>query len=169
MPRMQTICRMIRLSADDAASLMANPASLQDRVRSASVYGDVYRYWHAIEFLLAKHRPGSAGARWLSTGAAVSTATPEMPSSRVLTAAQVRAIAADLRGIEPEDLIAHYDAAALDAAHVYPGTYVEWEEEFDPLGQVLEHYHFLQEFTSQCAEAGAGLLLYFDLLAEGSV
>jgi hypothetical protein len=43
------------------------------------------------------------------------------------------------------------------------------EETFDPLGQVLEHYSFLREFTMKCASSGQALLLYFELLDEGSV
>jgi hypothetical protein len=81
----------------------------------------------------------------------------------------VKELDAALAQISPEDLLPHYDAAALDAAGIYPVTWQEWEEDFDPLGQALEHYYFLQEFTAQCAQANAAMLLYFDLLAEGSV
>lgn len=166
---MPTICRLLQLSPDDAASLISDPGSLANRVRSAANSSDVYRYWHAIEYLLAKHRPGTAAAQWLTMGTAVSTATEEIPSARVLTVAQVQELDTELRDIPPDDLAAHYDASALDAAHVYPGTWQEWEEDFDPLGQLLEHYSFLQQFTSQCARAHAALLLYFEVLAEGAV
>ena len=60
-------------------------------------------------------------------------------------------------------------AAALDAAHVYPVTWQLWEETFDPLGQVLEHYWFLQQFASQCAATGSAALLYFEAIAEGQI
>jgi hypothetical protein len=167
--RMQTICRLIQLAPDDAAGLAADVGTLSERVRSATIYGDVYRYWHAIEFLLAQHRPGSAAAKWLAAGLPVSSAVGDIPGARLLSPTQVQDIDADLRGIEPEDLFPYYDAAALDAAHIYPMTWQTWEQDFDPLGQVLEHYSFLQEHVSQAAQAGAALLLYFDLLAEGSV
>ena len=166
---MPTVCRLIQLSPDEAAGLVADPGSLPNRVRSATIYSDVYRYWHAIEYLLAQHLPGSAGAKWLAIGTTVSAATADVPSARVLSRAQVQEIDAELRHVQPDDLITHYDASALDAAHIYPVTWQAWEEDFDPLGQVLEHYSFLQQFTSQCAEASAGLLLYFDVLAEGTV
>jgi hypothetical protein len=81
----------------------------------------------------------------------------------------VAALNAVLRDVAPDDLAEHYDASATDAANVYPGTWRVWEEDFDPLGQVLEHYFFLQQFVSQCAGAQTGLLLHFDFLAEGSV
>ena len=82
---MQTICRLIPLSPNDAASLVANPASLSQRVGSAKDYSDVYRYWHAIEYLLAQHRPGSAAANWLTMGATVSAAAVDIPGARVLS------------------------------------------------------------------------------------
>ena len=148
---------------------MANPGSLATRVRSATIHSDVYRYWHAIDYLLAQHRPGSAAAKWLATGTTVSDASAGVPSARVLSASQVQELDAELRHIQPDDLIPHYDASALDAAQIYPVTWQAWEEDFDPLGQVLEHYSFLQQFTTACAKAGAALLLYFDVLAEGTV
>jgi hypothetical protein len=163
---MQTICRLIQLTPEEAERLVADPASLSTCVRHDS---DVYRYWHAIEYLLARHQPGSAAARWLSLGTAVSSARGSIPGARVLSPAQVQELDADLREIQPEDFVAHYDAAALDAARVYPATWQAWEEEFDPLGQVLEHYSFLMMFTSRCAKANAAALLYFEELAEGTV
>jgi hypothetical protein len=166
---MQTICRLIPLSPKDAASLVTNPASLPQRVGSAKDYSDVYRYWHAIEYLLAQHRPGSAAANWMTMGTAISAASADIPSARVLSDVQVQQIDAELRHIPPEDLIAHYDAAALDAARIYPVTWLEWEKTFDPLGQVLEHYFFLQQFAAQCAKANAAALLYFDRLADGAI
>jgi hypothetical protein len=166
---MQTICRLIRLSPDEAAGLIANPASLSERVGSATIYSDVYRYWHAIEYLLAQHRPGTSAANWLAMGALVSAANGDIPGARVLSSSQVQELDAQLCQVQPDDLIPHYDASALDAARIYPSTWHAWEEEFDPLGQALEHYSFLQEFVSQCAKARSALLLYFDVLAEGTV
>ena len=166
---MQTICRLIRLSPDVAAALIEAPASLPACVDAASNLSDVYRYWHAIEFLLARHRPGSVAATWTTAGTQVSADRGEVPGARVLDAAQAVELASVLREVQPDDLIGHYDAAAMDAAGVYPATWQEWEEDFDPLGQVLEHYYFLQEFALAGADQGAALLLYFDELAEGSV
>ena len=102
-------------------------------------------------------------------GPMVSGVSGDVPGARVLSSAQVRELDAELRTIQPDELIAHYDATGLDAAQIYPITWQAWEEDFDPLGQVLEHYSFLQQFTAQCVKAGAALLLYFDVLAEGTV
>lgn len=75
----------------------------------------------------------------------------------------------DLAAIDPDALAPFYDAAALDAAEVYPATWVEWEEDFDPLGQVLEHYSFLREFTARTGADGAWMLMHFTHLEEGEV
>lgn len=168
-PIMQTICRLMKLSADEGAQLEGNPRSLPEVVQKASASSDVYRYWHAIEYLLSQHRPGSVAANWLTIGALVSDSNEGVPGARLLSPEQVQKLDADIAGVEPDDLITHYDAPAMDAAGIYPATWQEWEEDFDPLGQVLEHYFFLQEFTSRCAQDGAALLLFFDLLEEGSV
>jgi hypothetical protein len=73
----------------------------------------------------------------------------------------VKQLDATIRDIEPDALSDHYEADALDEAKIYPRTWVEWEETFDPLGQVLEHYSYLQFSTKQCASAGDSLVLYF--------
>ena len=166
---MPTICRLIQLTPQEAESIVADPDALSAHLKAATIHSDVYRYWHGIEYLLARHRPGSAAARWLALGTAVSPASENIPGARVLSPAQVQELDTDLRDIQPDDLIEHYDAGALDAAQVYPATWQAWEEDFDPLGQLLEHYSFLQQFTSQCAKANAALLLYFEELAEGTV
>ena len=166
---MAIICRMLELPAEPASQLQANPARLPDVIKSAQVYSDVYRYWHAIEFLLTQHASASAVARWLNLGPTVSAGSSEMPAARLIPASDVVQLDRLLQGIEPEQLIPYYDAATLDAAAVYPATWQEWEETFDPLGQVLEHYSFLRFCARNCAAAGNSLLLVFEELADGTV
>ena len=166
---MPTICRLLQLSPDQADALVAQPQTLAQAVASANTHSDVYRYWHGIQYLLARHRPDSAAANWLSLGRPVSAATAAVPSARVVTPQEVAQLDAVIREIQPDDLIPDYDALALDQAGVYPRTWVEWEETFDPLGQLLEHYSFLQMFVAKRAAAGDALLLYFEPMADGSV
>lgn len=166
---MSIICRMLELPTQPASKLHADASQLSDIARSATAHSDVYRYWHAIEYLLTQHAPTSSTARWLSSGTTVSAAIGEIPAARLIPATAVAELDRLLQGIEPEHLIPYYDAAALDAAAIYPGTWQEWEETFDPLGQVLEHYSFLQFRARSCAEAGHSLLLVFEELADGSV
>ena len=166
---MPIICRLLAVRADQAATLGAQPAGLTQAVESAKIYSDVYRYWHAIEYLLAQHSATSVAGKWLRLGEAVSPAAEDIPAARVIAPAGVKELDAALRPIEPDDLIPHYEADALDQAGVYPRTWVVWEETFDPLGQVLEHYSFLREFAAKRAAAGDALLLYFVFVDEGSV
>lgn len=159
---MTVLCRLLELAPDRARSVVADPEQLQTAIAAATVYSDVYRYWHGIQFLLARHSPDSPAARWLVTGQAVTSAAGDIPGARILSPQEVSDLDAVLQGIEPDALAPHYDAAALDGANVYPQTWQEWEETFDPLGQVLEHYYFLQSFAHKCAKSGNALLLYFE-------
>jgi Domain of unknown function (DUF1877) len=166
---MPTICRLIQLTPAEGDALLAKPDSLKDCVAAAKAHSDVYRYWHGIQFLLDRHRPDTPAAQWLDLGRPIRSGDPSLPDDRLINPTDVAALNAVLKDVAPDDLAAHYDASAMDAANVYPGTWQVWEEDFDPLGQVLEHYFFLQQFASQCAGAKTALLLHFDFLAEGSV
>ena len=158
---MPIICRLLQIPPDRATSLIVQPATLAETVNSAKIYSGVYRYWHGIEYLLAQHSPDSPAANWLTLGQAVSTAADSIPAARALSPSVVAQLDAAIREIEPDALGPHYDAAALDDAGIYPRTWVEWEETFDPLGQVLEHYSYLQFSTKQCASAADSLVLFF--------
>jgi hypothetical protein len=166
---MPTICRLIQIPPPEADALLADPRLLGATLEGARVHSDVYRYWDAMQYLLARHRPDSAAATWLGLGTAVSTATEAIPAARVVLPDAVRQLSRELAEIEPEALLSYYDADALDQAGVYPGCWKEWEETFDPSGQVLEHYSFLQQFTRGCASGGQALLLHFEALDEGTV
>jgi len=166
---MPTICRLLQLTPAEGDSLLAQPDRLGDCVAAAKVHSDVYRYWHGIQFLLGHHRPDTPAARWLDLGRPIPRGDPSLPDDRLIIPTDVAALNAVLSDVAPDDLAEHYDASAMDAANVYPGTWLVWEEDFDPLGQVLEHYFFLQQFVSQCAGAQTALLLHFAFLVEGSV
>lgn len=95
-------------------------------------------------------------------------ATEEIPAARTILPQNVSQLDIAIRDIEPDDLIPHYEAVALDQAGIYPRCWEHWKETFDPLGQVLEHYWFLKQFVRQCAATGNALLLYFVHLEDGS-
>jgi hypothetical protein len=166
---MPVVCRLLEFSSTHADSLVARPGDLVQSVESIKIHSDVHRYWHAIEFLLSRHRPESPAAKWLGLGQPVSTGIGEIPAARVLMPAEVVQLDTELREIEPDDLIPYFEADDMDKAGVYPKTWKQWEETFDPLGQVLEHYSFLREFVRKCASAGDALLLYFLFVDDGSM
>lgn len=159
---MTVICRLLRLTPPNAAALEASPATLGDAIASSKNYSDVYRYWDGISFLLARHGPGTPVAAWRTLGAEVSGPNGNLPGAHLIPVAAVKTLATTLAGIDPDALAPHYDAAALDAAAVYPQCWERWEETFDPLGQLLEHYHFLQQSTAGAAKAGDALLLVYE-------
>ena len=159
---MAIICNLIQVPPATAAELARGSGDLAGAVAAAKIYSGVYRYWDGIQFLLAQHSPGSRAGRWRELGAAVSTGAGAVPGARIIDAAETAALHAELDAIPPDDLAPHYDAEALDAAGISPRTWVEWEETFDPLGQMLEHYSYLQYFVKGCAEAGAALLLVYE-------
>jgi len=165
---MPTVCRLLRLPADGGTALIAAPGNLAQSVESARIHSDVYRYWHAIQYLLAQHRPTAPASHWLTLGHELSAGTADIPAARVLLPGEVGPLDSVLREVEPDDLIPHYDADAMDRAGIYPRSWIVWEETFDPLGQVLEHYSFLQSFVRQCADAGDALLLLFEFVDDGS-
>src|SRR5262245_58409541 len=158
---MPVICNLLAQPSASAGHLPAHRDQLPEALRSAKRYHGVYRYWHGIQFLLAQHRPESLAARWLRLGEPVSSETARVPAARIVGASEVGRLHSELQSISPEELVPHYDAEALDQANVYPEKWREWEEFFDPLGQVLEHYTFLQGMTKGCAEAGDAMLLRF--------
>jgi hypothetical protein len=165
---MPIICRLIEIAPGVAEQLAADPGALEETVESARVHTGVYRYWHGIEYLLAQSCPEMPAAKWLGLGRALASPAGDVPPSRVVPAAEVAQLAAVLRETEPEALAAYYDPEALDGAAIYPRQWSEWEETFDPLGQLLEHYSFLQGFAQRCSAAGDALLLHFEFEDDGS-
>lgn len=165
---MPIICRLLRLSPEHAAALANAPEELAEVLESADVYTDVYRYWHAIQYLLERHAPSSAAASWLDAGRVLPSGSGGIPDARVLFPEELLSLDEVLQVIEPDALAKYYEAAALDAAGVYPKTWESWEETFDPLGQVLEHYSYLQYFVRRRAEAGEAMLLHFSFADDGS-
>lgn len=165
---MTIICRTIRIGPSQSAALAAGALSLAEAVASSRAYSDVYRYWDGIAFLLARHVSDGPARRWRELGTAIRSERDRQgdaqasPPPQHLSAADVKALADALAQIEPDALAPHYDAVAMDTAGVYPQCWVRWEETFDPLGQLLEHYHFLQQVTRSGASAGDGLLLVYE-------
>lgn len=162
---MPIICQLTALPAEPAAALLADPGRLATTLASAQRYTGVYRYWHGIHHLLSLHTPP---ADLLGQGLPVSAADGDIPAARLLDLRQVQALDAALQEISPESLAEQYDAGVLDAAGIYPRCWEAWEESFDPLGQLLEHYFYLQSFAHECATEGRSLLLSFSFLNDGS-
>ena len=165
---MPIVCNLLQVPSDGTDLLTASPAKLREAMDTATTRSDVYRYWDGIRYLLGKHRAGSVAGQWTSCGKQVSAPAEGVPGTRVLASAEVASLASELANIEPDELAPHYDAAELDGAGVYPSCWQEWEESFDPLGQLLEHYFFLKQFVEQARKDGSGILLEFAKLEDGT-
>jgi hypothetical protein len=159
---MPIVCNLLEVPPAAAEELAAAPSRLAATIQSVERYNGAYRYWHAIDYLLEKHVPEPPGLRLLQLGQPVPSELVEVPAPRLLFPAEVQRLDEVLRTVEPEALIPHYDAAALDEAGIYPNRWVAWEEEFEPLGQVLEYFSYLKYFVGQCAEAKTALLFRFE-------
>jgi len=79
--------------------------------------------------------------------------------ARYLTAPQVKEIAAALAPISTETLRDRYDPATLEAMALYP--HGDWAPP-DCLPAVLHAFMELQQFNTQAAVAGDGMLLLLD-------
>jgi uncharacterized protein DUF1877 len=145
---MPIVCRLIQIDPAQAAALEADHRLLADVVAKATRYGGVYRYWHGIQFLLERHQTDVTAARWLELGVQVSESADSIPGARVLPPGVVAKLVDAVREVEPDALFDAYDAAALDAAGIYPRTWVAWEEDFDSLGQTLSTTSYCSSLPS---------------------
>lgn len=151
---MPIICRLLSVPSD--------LTSLDKILSESKNYSDIYRYWDGIHFLLKK-----SGVQFLELGSEISSSETRKP--RLLSKDEVQSFSNAISNIEPDSLAQYYDSKEFDENGVYPELWVSWEEDFDPLGQTLEHYSFLRDFANNCAKRGEGMLLYFTFLDEGSV
>jgi hypothetical protein len=77
----------------------------------------------------------------------------------VLTSAQVRELAAGLRGITPGEFERRLDRGVLDAQSIYPGS---WRTNGQSLDSVTANFTAMQALILRLADAGQGLLLYIN-------
>ena len=130
-------------------------------MKSARTYSDVYRYWHAIEYLLAQHRAATPAVQWLSLGQAVSMAAEEVPAARVILPAEVAQLDAALRDIEPEALSPHYERRCPGSSGHLPPPLEGMGGNLRSVGAGSGALLFLQNSVKRCASAGDALVLYF--------
>src|SRR6266851_3981586 len=81
--------------------------------------------WHAIHFVLTGSRLGGEEPLnfLVSEGTPVGEVDVGYGPARVLTSAQVRAIARGLAAVQPEDVARRVDLRQLDEEVIYPGNW----------------------------------------------
>jgi hypothetical protein len=158
---MPIVCRLLGLEASAADELVRNPGILPEVVTRSSNHMEVYWFWHGIDYLLGQVEAPSA-VRCLRAGGTVLPPPEGLPATRLHSPKQLEQIARDLREVAPEALLSGYDPRTMDTARVYPERWAELDEEHDILGDLLEHYAYMQEFAGRCAAEGQALLVFHE-------
>lgn len=159
---MPIICRVVAVLKKDLAVVSSgDTAKLGAFLKDPDTYTELYRYWHAIHFLLSQQDSSPSARAILEGGTAVIPAKGDIPSSRLISVAEVASLNETIAQIEPDQLVQHFDPAAMDAAKVYPNAWVALTQEHDLLGDVLEHYDYLRQAAAARVESGEALLLQF--------
>lgn len=158
---MPIICRLLGLEAEAAADLVRNPGTLAAKVAECNSHIEVYWFWHGIDYLLGQAEAPPA-VHCLRAGGTPLPAAGDLPISRLHTPKQLQQIANALLEVAPEALLSGYDPATMDAAHVYPEKWAELDEEHDILGDMLEHYSYMQQFADKRAQEGRALLVLYE-------
>ena len=158
---MPIICRLLGVEASAAADLARDPATLPTVMAGSRDHMEVYWFWHGIDYLLGETEAPVA-VHCLRAGGTALPAAQGLPAARLHTPKQLAQIARDLLEVAPEALLSGYDPATMDAAHVYPERWAELDEEHDILGDLLEHYAYMQEFADRRAAEGQALLVVYE-------
>lgn len=150
----------------------APEARIQSAVRSAETLreflysgtgGGLYldREWHGLHWLLARDAGSTPDplSRVVIGGREVG---PKLGygRARFFPPDEVRQIAGQLAGIDYEQLRRNYDAAAMDAAEIYPGGWAEAERRGEePFDHLVLAFSRLRDFYQRAAAAGHAVLM----------
>jgi len=159
------IANLREASDAEIQRLLANPNEItrflygSDAARGEPVRLD--RAWHAIHFVLNGSRlGGNPPLNFLvDEGTAVGEIDVGFGPARVLTSAEVRALAKALAAVEPEDVRGQLDLSQLDAMRIYPGA---WQRNGLDVDYVVGHYGARRELVARLARDGLGLVLYIN-------
>jgi hypothetical protein len=110
--------------------------------------------WHALHFVLT----GSAAEGEPPLSFLVAGGEPLGDGEeRLISAADVKEIAAEIEKITEQEFAARFDLAALDAADVYPRI---WDEPLeDLLDEYFDHFQELKSLVKRAADSGSALLV----------
>lgn len=111
--------------------------------------------WHGLHFVLT----GSAADGEPPLNFLVAGGDPLNGdgAERLISAANVQTIAAELQKISAQEFAARFDLAALDAADVYPRI---WDEPLeDLLDEYFDYFQELKSLVERAADSNAALLV----------
>ncbi|MBL0928131.1 MAG: YfbM family protein [Phycisphaerales bacterium] len=121
--------------------------------------------WHALHFLLSGDAtldpapdPAKPLAFILAGGKPIGDVDVGYGPARGLSSAEVRAVAAALRSVTPDQLRARFNGKAFDAANIYPGS---WDSgDSDALDDLMFSFEVLKTTVTDAASNGHALLIY---------
>ncbi|NVJ07402.1 YfbM family protein [Myxococcus sp. AM001] len=169
---MEMLCTLRSATEPQRVALLQFPERLEDFVDDDEDFGDpkgsafleldIGEAWHGLQYLLTGTPwEGSAPLDFLVRGGEdVGDIPSEEGTARVFTPAEVQALATALQQVTEKTLRARYDAAAMQAQDIYPGTWDEPEAEVDPLEELLSYFEELQKFMATVAKRREALLVH---------
>ncbi|WP_018228018.1 YfbM family protein [Methyloversatilis universalis] len=122
---------------------------------------DLDKAWHGIHFMLT-------GTAWEGTpplnflmhgGVEIGDVEVGYGPARGMTAAEVKAVAGALAGIDEAFMRARFDPAQMMQLDIYPGIWDRDPADDDSLGYCMEYFSELRAFVMRAAERGAGLVI----------
>ena len=149
----------------DIAQLLAKPSDITRFLYGASADDCervvLHKAWHAIHFALNGSRLGGDEPLnfLVSEGTPVGDVDVGFGPARVLTSAQVKAIAARLAEISPDAIAERVNLRELDEHRIYPGN---WQRDGLSIEYVVASYREMRKLIVRAAERGDGLVLYIN-------
>lgn len=122
---------------------------------------DLDKAWHGIHYMLT-------GTAWegvpplnflMHGGAVIGEVEVGYGPARGMTAADVKAVAGALAGIDEAFMRARFDPAQMTQLDIYPGIWDRDPAEDDSFGYCMEYFGELRTFVMRAAERGAGLVI----------
>lgn len=122
---------------------------------------DLDKAWHGIHFMLT-------GTAWegvpplnflMQGGTMIGEVEVGYGPARGMTAAEVKAVAGELAGIDEAFMRARFDPAQMTQLDIYPGIWDRDPAEDDSFGYCMEYFGELRTFVTRAAERGAGLII----------
>src|ERR1700730_920648 len=152
-------------SDSEIEQLLGRPADVTRFLYGADADGRervvLNKAWHAIHFVLTGSRLGGAEPLnfLIAEGTPVGEVDVGYGPARVLTSAQVRAIAGGLAALKPEDVATRIDLKKLDDEVIYPGN---WQSNGFGVNYVVENYRQMRDLIVRLADQGLGMVLYIN-------
>src|SRR5712692_2876493 len=162
---MEMIGNLRPASDSEIQELLARPGDVTRFLYGADADGRervvLKKAWHAIHFVLNGSRLGGEEPLnfLVSEGTPVGEVDVGFGPARVLSSEQVRALAAALAALEPEDVAARVDLRKLDEEVIYPGN---WQRNGIGVDYVVGSYREMRDLIVRLADQGLGMVLYIN-------